>query len=207
MNRIQKINLNSPQNKMRSAFTLIEVLVVVAIIAVIATVTMVSLQNAKKNVDDKQLMQDFNELKVGLDQYKAVCKTYPLTLTAGANNSLSPAGTNCQKTLSQIMLHFTNISLVNYEYYPLARNSSPSYCNGYWLAVRLDTSNTQLSNAQNITPSKISNFLQSANNAAPGGWVRCSGSNAQFPLGSNASSYYGQTSSGVCPNPQSATCT
>lgn len=182
--------------KRELGFTLVEVMVVVGILAVIATIILYGVSRAKTNVDDKSLMQDFNELKVGLDQYKATCKTYPVALTSGTNNSLSTAGTGCANTFGETMSHLSEIDVANkFKYIALARNSSPSYCSGYWIAVELDPSNGQLSNDENVTPAEINSFLLSQGGIT-GGWIHCSGNNVQPPL-NGTNSYYGQKSGGV----------
>ncbi len=188
MNRIQK---------KEKGFTLIEVMVVIAILAIISTITIVSINRTKQNVNDKQMIQDLNEIRAGLDQYKAVCKMYPLELDVNENSGLGGTGV-CSKKLGEIMPHLSDIVISDFSYYPLSRNSSSGYCSGYWIAVKLDSSNGQLTQPENITPSEMQVVLTN-NGGITGGWARCAGSNAQLPLnnGGSANSYFGETSSGV----------
>jgi prepilin-type N-terminal cleavage/methylation domain-containing protein len=67
-------------------FTLIELLAVIAIIGILAAVTMPSLSGAREKARDTERVTEIGEIALGLEIYYGVCKEYPATLTASADN-------------------------------------------------------------------------------------------------------------------------
>jgi prepilin-type N-terminal cleavage/methylation domain-containing protein len=72
--------------KMGFGFTLIELLVVIAIIGILLALSVFGLQAAKQSARDARRTSDLEQIRSGLELYKADCGDYPATLPA----SLSP---------------------------------------------------------------------------------------------------------------------
>lgn len=69
------------QPKTKRAFTLIEMIVVIAIIGILAATIMVSLSTARLKTLSLQGLSDLEEVRLGLEAYKADAGKYPDTLT------------------------------------------------------------------------------------------------------------------------------
>lgn len=69
--------------KKRSAFTLIELIVVISIIALISTVTFISLSGSKQKERDAKKISDVLQLQTALENYKRAEGVYPSTITLG----------------------------------------------------------------------------------------------------------------------------
>lgn len=80
-----------------NGFTLIELLVVISIIGVLIALSIFGLQGARQSARDAQRKTDLQEIRSGLEIYKADCGKYPDTVIGGANltgtdASCSPSG-------------------------------------------------------------------------------------------------------------------
>ncbi|OGM15381.1 hypothetical protein A2V56_03105 [Candidatus Woesebacteria bacterium RBG_19FT_COMBO_42_9] len=66
-------------------FTLIELLVVISIIAVLAGISIFGLQGARESARDGRRKADLEQIRAGLELYKADCGDYPATLPPPPN--------------------------------------------------------------------------------------------------------------------------
>lgn len=69
---------------MRRGFTLIELLVVISIIAILIALSIFGLQGARAASRDARRKVDLEQIRSGLEIYKADCNSYPLSTGAGA---------------------------------------------------------------------------------------------------------------------------
>lgn len=83
---------------MSKGFTLIELLVVITIIGILIGLSIFGLQGARKSARDAQRKTDLQEIRSGLEIYKADCGKYPETAAViggaelkGTDASCSPA--------------------------------------------------------------------------------------------------------------------
>lgn len=66
------------QNRARSGYTLLELLVVIAVIAIIATVGLVSYSGTQKKARDARRQSDLRTISNALEQYYSICgNVYP----------------------------------------------------------------------------------------------------------------------------------
>lgn len=69
---------------MRKGFTLIELLVVISIIGILIALSVFGLQGARQSSRDARRKADLEQVRSGLEIYKADCSSYPLSSGAGA---------------------------------------------------------------------------------------------------------------------------
>jgi type II secretion system protein G len=81
---------------MTKGFTLIELLVVIFIIGILIALSVFGLQGARKSARDAQRKTDLEEIRSGLEIYKADCGVYPPDLDWGA--SLTGTEASCSPT-------------------------------------------------------------------------------------------------------------
>ena len=74
---------------MKRGFTLIELLVVISIIGILIGLSIFGLQGARESSRDGKRKADLEQIRSGLEIYKADCNSYPATLgiTLVGNNS------------------------------------------------------------------------------------------------------------------------
>lgn len=65
-------------------FTLIELLVVIAIIGILIALSVFGLQGARQSSRDARRKADLEQIRSGLEIYKADCNSYPLSTGTGA---------------------------------------------------------------------------------------------------------------------------
>ena len=70
--------------KIEKGFTLIELLVVISIIGVLIALSVFGLQGARQSSRDARRKADLEQIRSGLEIYKADCGAYPLSSGAGA---------------------------------------------------------------------------------------------------------------------------
>lgn len=76
---------NTKYHILHTGFTLIELLVVISIIGILIALSVFGLQNARKSARDAQRKTDLEEIRSGLEIYKADCSGYPTALTFGGS--------------------------------------------------------------------------------------------------------------------------
>lgn len=74
---------------MKKGFTLIELLVVISIIGVLIAISVVGLQGARKSSRDAVRKADLEEIRSGLEMYKADCGGYPTGINFSESIELS----------------------------------------------------------------------------------------------------------------------
>ena len=115
--------------KKKSAFTLIELIVVISIIALISTVTFISLSGSKQKERDAKKISDVLQLQTALENYKRAEGVYPSTITLGqplvgsttgvtflSKVPVAPAGETCA------------VSQYSYSYSTTTKEYSLSFC-------------------------------------------------------------------------------
>lgn len=67
--------------KVVRGFTLIELLVVISIIAILIALSVFGIQGARQSTRDARRKADLEQIRSGLEIYKADCGSYPLSLS------------------------------------------------------------------------------------------------------------------------------
>ena len=81
------------QARNRSAFTLIELLIVISIIGILTGISVFALTGSRESARDTKRKTDLEQIRSALEIYKADCSRYPLSLPWNA--TLYGDGTNC----------------------------------------------------------------------------------------------------------------
>ena len=134
--------------KIKSGFTIAEVLIVIAIIAILTTLILPSMNDIRKKNRDTERISDITNIQLGLSLYSGQATStqgYPLTLQdlvpkyTTADSLVSPDGTQ-------------------YTYIPLKRAGSPK-CVYYHLGTTLELTSAQIDAADTFSsaPGSISN--------------------------------------------------
>lgn len=120
-----------------TGFTLIELLVVIAIIGLLASIILSSLNTAQQKGRDARRIEDVREIQNALLLYDQTCKSYPNTLSSGANNGSCPSGT----TLNTFMVTIPNDPRSGNGYLYAAFGSG-AVCTSYHLGADLEVGQT-----------------------------------------------------------------
>lgn len=73
------------KTKRMKGFTLIELLVVISIMAVLLALSIYGMQDARRASRDGQRKANLEQIRSGLEMYKADCNSYPTSLVAGSS--------------------------------------------------------------------------------------------------------------------------
>lgn len=85
-----------------NGFTLIELLVVISIMAVLLALSIYGMQEARKASRDGQRKANLEQIRSGLEMYKADCNSYPTALVADTSLVGSGTPSTCAKTNTYI---------------------------------------------------------------------------------------------------------
>ena len=88
---IGKVVCMKPISRRKSAFTLVEIMVVVAIIAILVGMVLGTAGYATKKADNSKAVADMEKIKNGLEEYRLQYGLYPTNNNANATNALSLA--------------------------------------------------------------------------------------------------------------------
>lgn len=77
------------KKRVHEGFTLIELLIVVAIIGIVASIVLVSMNGARKSARDSRRLSEMNQIKKGIELYRAGNGEYP---TCAGNSVCSSTG-------------------------------------------------------------------------------------------------------------------
>lgn len=87
------MHLFQPTNKQNLGFTLIELLVVISIIGILLALSVFGLQSARQSARDGTRKTGLEQIRSGLEIYKADCGSYPLTAQVVGGSALTgPTG-------------------------------------------------------------------------------------------------------------------
>ena len=97
-----KFSIANFRFSIKSAFTLLEMLVVIGIIAILVGMGVVSYSTAQKKARDAKRKQDLKTIQNAFEQYYSICNyKYPATIPTGGN-SLVATITNCPNLSSDV---------------------------------------------------------------------------------------------------------
>jgi general secretion pathway protein G len=88
------------KNKFNKGFTLIELLVVISIIGVLLGLSIFGLQGARASSRDAKRKADLEQIRSGLEIYKADCNTYPASLNLSSSIALRGDGSSSSSCLA-----------------------------------------------------------------------------------------------------------
>lgn len=80
----------------KNGFTLIELLVVISILGILLALSIFGMQGARQASRDGKRKADLEQIRSGLEMYKADCDSYPTTLGTSLKGTGSP--TSCATT-------------------------------------------------------------------------------------------------------------
>jgi type II secretion system protein G len=107
----------------RSGFTLLELLIVISIIGLLTSISLFALQGARTQGRDSKRKADLEQIRTGLELYKADCNQYPANLP-GVGSSLTGTCTGVTNTYIQSMpgdpssvssYYYNRVSTVTYN--------------------------------------------------------------------------------------------
>lgn len=108
----------------RRGFTLIELLVVIGIIGILVGLSVFGLQGARAAARDADRKADLENIRSGLEIYKADCNFYPATITFGSSLSGScPTANTYMSVVPQ-----DSVSPNVYKYSSLSGNTAYELC-------------------------------------------------------------------------------
>lgn len=84
--------------RIRKGFTLIELLVVISIIGILAGLSVFGLQGARASARDAKRKTDLEQIRSGLEIYKADCDHYPTSLSTSLLGSPPPTSCSTSNT-------------------------------------------------------------------------------------------------------------
>lgn len=126
-----------------SAFTLIELLVVIVIIGILVSLSVFGMQGAKKSSRDGRRQADLEQIRSGLEMYKADCNSYPTSITFGGSLTGS-----CPSSATYISLipNDPSYSARNYHYHGCTDGSR------YILCAALENTSPGVASVSCVTP-------------------------------------------------------
>ncbi|KKQ51100.1 hypothetical protein A2865_00055 [Candidatus Woesebacteria bacterium RIFCSPHIGHO2_01_FULL_39_17] len=77
-----KLTTNCQLSTANSGFTIIELLIVMVIIAILAGLSIFAMSGARESARDARRKADLEQIRSGLEIYKADCNNYPASLPA-----------------------------------------------------------------------------------------------------------------------------
>lgn len=99
MKLTRSASVKSSSSSRTSGFTLIELLVVLTIIGILLSISFLGLTNSRKDARDTRRKADLEEIRSGLELYKADCGEYPPSATVNglftSGGSLTGDPTEC----------------------------------------------------------------------------------------------------------------
>jgi general secretion pathway protein G len=132
-----KINLKklithySPLAPKTQGYTFIEILVVITIIGILATIGMVSYQSANKKSRDGKRQADIEQLRTGLEMYRADNGYYPGSLSSIVSSGYMTVLPTPPKT--------TDCTTGSYADCYSASGCAAGQCSGYGLTITLES--------------------------------------------------------------------
>lgn len=107
---------------MRKGFTLIELLVVISIIGVLIAISVIGLQGARKSSRDAVRKADLEEIRSGLEMYKADCGGYPASLNLSTSVDLEGDDSTTSCLSKNVYISSSPVDPVPGRYYSYSSN-------------------------------------------------------------------------------------
>lgn len=130
LSRAWPFGLNSKlQSKIeKCGFTLIELLVVISIIGILSAVALVALGGARAGGRDAKRRGDLEQIRSGLELFRADCRKYPSSITFGGSLSGDGSSTSCSPSNTYMQSIPQDPQSSIYRYYYSGSSSSYSLC-------------------------------------------------------------------------------
>ncbi|MGA3292120.1 MAG: type II secretion system protein [Candidatus Microgenomates bacterium] len=123
---------------MKKGFTLIELLVVISIIGILLALSVFGLQGARQSARDARRKSDLEEIRSGLEIYKADCDSYPAALSSQLVGTVDDPSSACSTKNTYISHVPTDpVTSDSYPYYPVLASDGVTY-NKYTLCATLE---------------------------------------------------------------------
>lgn len=116
------------QLKHPRGFTLIEILVVVALLGILAGISLVALGGARASGRDAKRRADLEQIRSGVEIYRADCRQYPATLTFGGQLLGDGSSTACATSNTYISQIPQDPLAPTYAYYYSGSANSYALC-------------------------------------------------------------------------------
>jgi len=102
--------------KQNIGFTLIELLVVISIIGILIGLSIFGLQGARETSRDAKRKSDLEQIRSGIEIYKADCNAYPATLSPGSPLTGDGSTPSCLTTNTYISSVPVDASSPSHDY-------------------------------------------------------------------------------------------
>jgi general secretion pathway protein G len=119
-------------------FTLVELLVVISIIGILIGLSIFGLQGARESARDANRKADLQEIRSGLEIYKADCGSYPSTLASSLVGTVQNVSSSCSTSNTYISeVPLDPVSSSPYSYNPVSTDNGDTYTT-YTLCAALE---------------------------------------------------------------------
>lgn len=146
--------------KTKKGFTLIELLVVISITGILLGLSVFGMQEARKSSRDAKRKADLEQIRSGVEMYKADCNSYPVTIGTKLSGSGTPSNCSASNTyITSVPLDPSNPTRL-YYYRGCADGSKYIVCTGL--------ENSSSSNITTITCADGINTIQCDSNCGSG---------------------------------------
>lgn len=113
---------------MRKGFTLIELLVVVSIIGILIGISLVALGGARAGGRDTKRRSDLEQIRSGLELFRADCGKYPASITFGSAFTGDGSISACPGTNIYMQTVPRDPQTTNYTYYYTGSTTAYTLC-------------------------------------------------------------------------------
>jgi prepilin-type N-terminal cleavage/methylation domain-containing protein len=141
--------------KNTSGFTVMELLVVIAILLTLIAIVLSSLSISQKRTRDDRRVSTLQEIMLALEQYRDVCREYPMGLDPAEDNGcpiISGVSATFGDFLSSDAFSVLQQNTYGIKYVALkSSNASSNACTGYHIGIPLESNHPELSRAEQIS--------------------------------------------------------
>ncbi|MCF7831275.1 MAG: prepilin-type N-terminal cleavage/methylation domain-containing protein [Candidatus Pacebacteria bacterium] len=140
--------------KNKNGFTVMELLVVIGILLILIAIVISSLSISQKKTRDDRRVSTLQEIMLALEQYRDVCREYPMGLDSAEDNGcpiISGVSATFGDFLSSDASSVLQQNTYGIKYVALkSSNASSNTCTGYHIGIPLESNHPELSRAEMV---------------------------------------------------------